>query len=721
MKKACVTGCATLIATGMLVPGAQAEDDVRENVIVTGTRLTVAPFDQPYAFYRVTLDELDARVGRMALDRMNYGAGVFVQRTAPNQASPFIRGLTGEQTLLMFDGIRLSHAFMRPGPNQYAALVPDGGLAFVDVILGSSSTVNGSDGLTGGLDFRLAPAGRGLERGQAAWARTRLDSGNGGTLEAGLDGVSGNWAYSFELGGSSFHDRVGGDDFRDHVFGANVNGDEIPNTAYDEYSGGVRIAWDGMAGHVLRLSAGHKRQQDAPRPDGYFENTGRADRIYRYFDPHTFTYLHLKDAWQVDGRLIDQLDTKLWWHRFSEKQFRSSVRDQGSANERIRRREYDDTVDALGIDLQAKTLLGRDGRHELTWGATFIDESTDNRYREFRTPAGSTDLALLSPHNPADWDNRTTVSDGSSYESLGLFLQDDWQLTGRFSLLLGIRYSAYEWSFGDVDGDTDDFTGSVRALWSLADSHRLFAGVSRGFRAPNLTNLDGLVDRGSSGNPATGNPDLQPEVSFTYEAGWKWRDGRDSFQLTLFRTIVDDFIQPDFSATPAVTTNVEDADLYGFETALDYGFEIGDDQRLAILASVSLLDAKKDIPLAGGAVFEDNISRANRFYGHLGLEYERGQNWSGLVQLRWHGAYDKVATHPSDSDANDVRLAVAGNPDGSLPGYVVADLVYGWVSDEGDRSLRLFVENLADKTYREPGSGVDGVGRNVGVTASIRF
>jgi len=188
--------CVTLMAVGMLTAVAQADESgaampqmVTETVVVTATRLTQAPFDQPYAYYRVTMDELDGRIGRTALDRMNYGPGVFVQRTAPNQASPFIRGLTGEQTLLMFDGIRLSHAFMRPGPNQYAALVPDLGLSTVDVILGSSSTVNGSDGLTGGLDFRLAPAGRGVSRGHSVWARSRLDSGNGSTLETGMDGA----------------------------------------------------------------------------------------------------------------------------------------------------------------------------------------------------------------------------------------------------------------------------------------------------------------------------------------------------------------------------------------------------------------------------------------------------------------------------------------------------------------------------------------------------
>ena len=55
-------------------------------IVVTGTRLAEKPIEQPYAFYRTTGEELEMRVGRTALDRFNYGPGVFVQRTAPNQA-----------------------------------------------------------------------------------------------------------------------------------------------------------------------------------------------------------------------------------------------------------------------------------------------------------------------------------------------------------------------------------------------------------------------------------------------------------------------------------------------------------------------------------------------------------------------------------------------------------------------------------------------------------
>ena len=687
-------------------------------VVVTGTRLAMAPVEQPYAFYRTTQAELDERVGQTALGRLNYGPGIFLQRTAPNQASPYVRGLTGEQTLLMLDGVRFSHAMMRPGPNPYSALVPDMSISSIDAILGASSTATGSDGLTGAVDYRLAPAGRGIEAAASPWIETRVDTGNGGTLAAGVDGRRGDLAYSIELSGSTFHDRVGGKDFRDHLFFGDYDS-RIPNTAYDAAAAGLRLAWSGWQDHHLELSAGHSLQLDAPRPDGYAENTGNANLISRSFDPQALSYVHLRDRWDIGHPLVERLQTTLWWHQFAEEQFRTEYRDQGTADESIRRRVYDDTLDAYGGDLQFTTLLGGEAQHELTWGGTLIYETTDNRYQDWRTPAGSTDLSLLRPSNPQDWPNSTTISDGSTYTTLGFFLQDDWHITERLSLLAGARYSRHEWSFGEVDGEADDVTGSLRGLLALPPGHWLFAGVSRGFRAPNLTNLDGLSDRGSSGNPAQGNPDLAPEISYTYETGWKWQQQRNHFAVTVFQTDIEDLIQRDFSGSGEFT-NVEGAALRGVESAWDLSLDFGR-RRVALVGAASLVEGTRDIPLEGGGTVTDNLSRANRLYGRVGLKVEQGRRWWGLVQSRWHADYDKVAAHPSDPDADDIRMTLAGNADGSMPGYAVVDILCGWRSDDGLRTIGVFVENIADKTYREPGSGVDGVGRSIGLTAGIRL
>ena len=684
-------------------------------IVVSATRLALTPFEQPYAFYRQDLEALDNGVGRTALDRADFGPGVIMQRTGPGQVSPYIRGLTGKQSLLLLDGIRLSHATMRGGPNQYLALIPDASIESFDAVLGSSGTVNGSDGLTGALDIRLATPGRGVSRPASPWFNTRIDSANGYQAASGVDGASDGWRYSIEGSYFNFHDRRGGKDASDNIFGDHGNDDKIPNTAYDQWALASRAAYDKLPDRTVEIALGHTRQNDAPRPDGYYENSGKSSRLSRYYDPETFSYLHLHDTWTPSGLFLDRLATAVWWHQQNENQIREDLNDAGF----YRRREYDDRIDSIGIEPQATSLIGK---HELTYGALALFERTANAYREFRNPTGK-DAAGATAYKSNDWHKNTTITDGAEYNTYALYAQDLWQISERWSLLSGLRYTYVEWDFDVAEGDTDDLTGALRASYKLTENTMTFIGASKAFRAPNLDDLDGASDRASSGTITFGNPDLDPEVSYTGEAGWRYARQRDQLGLSVFYTHIDDVIQrvyPTGSGEGSVE-NGERAYLRGFELVWDYGLPIpeGLGNRLALIGSISFVDSEARVPQPDGSILEGPISRANRLYGVAGLRYEVNRNWWTKAQVRFHDAYDSGDV--TFDDADDVRLTVPGNKDGTLPGFGVVDLACGWINTAGDRWLTLTLENLADKTYRQLGSGADASGFNVVLAGGMRF
>lgn len=726
---------------------AAVEPDNPDVIEINAARLPVALEDLPYATYRLDQEELAFRNQRTLTDGMHNTPGIAMQKTAHNQASPFIRGLTGEQTLMLFDGVRYNHAMMRGGPNQYAAVVPQHAIGEINVVLGSASVVAGSDGLTGFMDFRLAEAGRDVVEGVGGYADARYGTAeDGGHLAAGIDGRSGGWAWSAEASTATYGDLTGGKDSDEHLFGDAADDDEIPNTAYGQYDVNARVRYDGAANQAFEAAVGHVEQDDTTRPDGYFENSGKTDRISRAYPLQAFTYLHLRHFWYPESESVREVTSTVWYHLHEEEQVRERIRDEGTPTERYRRRERDDAIDTIGVDVQIDQHIQQ---HEIVYGLTYFIDTADTSLEEFRSPAGDTnpDNATRRNLTDAEADAIATVPDGSEYTGLGIYAQDLWHLNNEWSLLYGLRYSRYDWE-ADVterdfdtdklDNSTDAITASVRASWTDQENWQAFTGISQGFRAPNLTNLTGAEGAGSTGTTFAGNPDLDPEQSVSFEAGmrYEFHDQHQSYvAANVYLTLIDDIIQRVFKdidgdGTPdPVVENGKDAEIKGFEVHFDKAIEsmplLSQHGTFSVYSVTNFVDAENKVPLSDGSFTTTNISRASRFFGVIGAEYEHQSRWWGAAQVRWSDAYDDVAegdpSDPSDGDAADVRLTVPGNDDGSLPGFAVLDLKAGWSNEDKSQSYQVMLENVFNKTYREIGSGNDSAGLNLVLSARLTF
>ncbi len=720
--------------------------DAGAPLVVTATRLDAPLADQPYAFYPHERTDLAQTNGRTLTDQLASTPGVFMQRTAPNQASPYLRGLTGEQTLLLFDGVRLNHALMRPGPNQYAAMIQPEAIGRVDTILGSTSAVTGSDGLTGALDFRLAEAGRGVDAPISVFAGQRIDTAWGRRAWGGLDGNAGDWGYSLEASFEDYDDLRGGKDAGDHLFGPAAGSRTIPNSGYRQLGYGGRVVYRGFARQRIELAAGQTEQSDASRPDGSFANSGVAARQSRSYDPQRFAYTHLRHVIESDGP-VERVQTTGWFHHHDETQIRDDI-----SGGRYRRRTNEDSVDTIGLDLQLGSRVAK--VHALTYGGTAYQDRIDSDFTRQRAPAAVTTATNLTlDQTSATAPGSTTVPDGSRSTGSAVFLQDAWSFLPRWDLIAGLRYSRNDWTYTvsddrpgfnlddntatanpglsrELDGSAAAVTGNLRLGWRATDELYAFTGIGQGFRAPNLSNLAGIQDRGSSSSGGTGpqvagNPDLDPEQSITVELGARWTSGRDTIAATVFATQLRDLIQVVYrdvdgngtitAADTAQSVNAEDGLLTGFEigsdTAIPVGLPAG--WRLALVESTSFVSGEADVPqpVAGGGSSKQHISRANLLFGKAGLKLESAFTWWVMPQVRWQDRYDEVA--PGDAtDTRHTTFRAKGGPDGAMPGYAALDLLVGWVSRDGDLRVTASIENLLDHTYRSVGSGTDGTGLN---------
>ncbi len=91
--------------------------------------------------------------------------------------------------------------------------------------------------------------------------------------------------------------------------------------------------------------------------------------------------------------------------------------------------------------------------------------------------------------------------------------------------------------------DWDSAVGSLRALAPLGAAGRqaVFAGVSQGFRAPNLSDLTRL-DAARSTEIETPVDDLDPERFVSAEIGARYEGGRLMGELAAYYTWIEDMV-----------------------------------------------------------------------------------------------------------------------------------------------------------------------------------
>ena len=167
--KSCIGKVMGWASIPMLAVPAGVLAETLDEVVVTGSRVEESVYESPQAVSTVTREEVLKRNYRTTPEALTYEPGVMVQKTAHGQGSPFIRGLTGKQVLILVDGVRLNNSTFRFGPNQYLATVDPATIERIEVVRGPGSVLYGSDALGGVINIitRKAPefqAGFGVQR-----------------------------------------------------------------------------------------------------------------------------------------------------------------------------------------------------------------------------------------------------------------------------------------------------------------------------------------------------------------------------------------------------------------------------------------------------------------------------------------------------------------------------------------------------------------------------
>jgi len=704
-----------------LLSGVMPRVAAAEDLVVKGE------LDSPWEGFAGTTvgkRDLDERLPRSAPDALRFEPGVFVQQTAHGQASPFVRGRTGQQTVLLFDGIRLNNSTYRQGPNQYFFTVDARSIHAVDVLRGGASTLYGSDAIGGVLHARpIEPTWDPDVVGPYFRPRAFLRVASADSEFAERAMVDAQLDPFLVVVGVGFR-RVGelrsGGPVRSPVTGAipqvpafEDDGKTQLGTGFKELTSDARVVY--RLGDDKRIVAATYlyRQYDAPRTDQCPPPFASRTECLKYLEQfRTLSYL------AFEGRLGSLAKSRLALSYQRQHELRSRDRPRSFVQDLGR-----DDVDTFGLMAAAETdkhPLAENVYAKLGFGGdAYFDRLRSLAWIHF------TDIDYLRRLG------RGQYVDGSSYAQGGAYLRGDLYVRESVVVRAGARGGLVrasspqdpESATAAIDKTWTTWSAFGQAEWTMLPGLSLLGSIDRSYRAPNL---DDLTSRQQSGPGFQfENAALSPETALSFEAGVRVAFPRVVAELWTYRSMVRDAItrvtRSSVDCPPATPQCVASWNRFQLQNA--YGSSTIDGLELStrvqlpgrVLLRATLAYAygegpnPQEKPSDPSIAYEPRVplSRVPPLNGTLDARWSIARGLYVGASLRWALAQTRLAI----ADRSDARI-----PEGGTPGFAVIDLRAGYRVGR-NFLFALALENVTDAAYRYHGSSINGPGR--GVIASI--
>ena len=641
---------------------------------VTTTQRTETPdFVRPEVTTVLTARDLRQRAPRTVPEALFGATGVFLQKTNHGGGSPFVRGLTGQQTLLLVDGIRLNNATFRSGPNQYLNTIDPQSVGQIEIVRSSGSVAYGSDAIGGVVNvltripqFSDRP---GFTGGLFAKAMTQ-DMEYSGRAEVGFStpavAVMGALAYR---------------KFGDLVAGRGL-GRETP-TGYNQVSGDVKARFRLSDRFVATVAYQNLRQDSVP----VYHRVQLENYRYYQFNPQRRQLGYARLEGFYDRQFLKSVQLTASWQRQTEG--RQSQRN----NNPTAVYERDETT-TTGL-----TLLVTAGptRH---WQMQNGVEWYFDRVRSGREDV-NTQTGAVTP-------KRGLYPDRATMSSLALFSLHTLTLN-KLTLTAGGRYNAFQIStpeatLGKATIRPSAFVGNVGASFALLPTVRVVASAQSAFRAPNVDDLGtlGIVDF----RYEVPNASLEPERSLNKEVGVKIRTQRLSATVLAYHNQLSNFI----SRVRAGKDSIQGYPVYLKQNSAE-SFVRG------LEAEVEYEVMPNWLAYAGATyTYGQNVTAHEPFRripplnGRVGLTYQAAKGWWARAELLMAGAQTRLAK--GDQDDNRIQK-------GGTPAWQVVNLNGGYRWKFVTLSAEL--QNLTNEAYRTHGSGVDGIGRSAWLSVLVSW
>lgn len=676
MKKGSILLVLSIMWLGVAAQQPEVEDSSTKKlleVVVTAQRQKQPKLLVPFSVSSIDKNQMNQYQYRTTPEAMMAMNGVFVQKTNHGGGSPFLRGVTGNQTLILVDGIRLNNATFRFGPNQYLNTVDAYSIEKIEVAKGTGSVQYGTDAIGGVINLITVDPTFSID--SPRFGGNALVKYMTGYMERTLRGEatysSKNVAVLAGISSRNFGDIIGGD----------TTGKQSPS-GYEEWAVDLKAKFLLKPNIQLTIANQLLQQQHVP----VYHKVRLENFSLNEMDPQQRWLSYARLQLQHHNKWIKETQITLAFQEGIEG--RTSVKNGSN----IVQKEKDQTQT---VSVTANVFSAIHKNWSANSGIEIYSDRVKSSRSEYNVPTNN------AVYKRGLYPNNATAKNYAGYSLHHLQL-------GKWIIDAGLRINVFnigipDTTLGNVQISPAALVSNMAAMYQLSQEQKVYVSYSSGYRAPNIDDLGtlGIVDFRYEVPTAN----LAPEKSQHTEVGYKYQSKFISATFAAYYMHLSNLI------TRVKTT---DAPINGYavykkentESAFIKGMEA--EIMTQLLPQLSM---NAGVSYSYGQSLSKNepLRRIPPFNGRVVTSYKNSR-W--FASAEWQFAAKQIRLAQGDKDDN--RIGKEGTA-----GWQLVNLYTGYHLRR--IQLNMGLQNLFNQDYKTHGSGINGVGRSAWISFSIKI
>ncbi len=535
------------------------------------------------------------------------------------QTSVFMRGTNSNHVLVILDGVELNDPTSPSNAFDFSSLnVYD--ISRIEVVRGSQSTLYGSDAIGGVINI-ITKKGNGKPQ-----YYFEGEAGSNNYYRSSFSALGGFEKLNFSLFASRAASK--GISASNSLYGNNEK-DGFANTNFSS-----------------NLEYNFSENWKASFLYKFLKSNTDLDQNNKLGDDPNYTYKQEEHIFKIN--LSSLLFNGLWKQEYSLSQIRRFA-NAVDLPDAVRKNTSSDSYNngsRFKFDWQNNIYLIP--QNILTFGFDNETEKANSTY-----------------NSNSDWGLFNSVFPSESTNTLGIYIQDQFEYEKSIFLTAGFRYDSHK-KFGNV---TTFRFAPVYFIKNTNTKFRLSYGT--GFKAPSLYYLF---------DPAFGNPDLKPEKSKSFDIGLEqfFNNGNNAISITYFVNNIQDMFGFDKNFK---TVNIAKAKTNGVE--LNTSFKIDDLTLTGTYTYTNAIDDYEQSP-----EYKQELLRRPKNQFYLYTNYYIYQNFDVNLSIKYVGK--RIDKDFSSFPAKRI----------TMPDYTLVNLS---ASYKVNNLFTIYgrIENLFDKKYED--------------------